>query len=458
MTLVERPAGAGVDQTPTLSARARSRTRVTPGEDRLRLAFRTIALALGGLHTAAAIQQQAMNEDGINYLDVGAAFFAGDWPAALNPIWSPLYAVVVGGVVEIVRPSVWWEFPVVQMTNFVIFALTLLSFEFFWRELTSRYYRPHAGDAPRAVFPPLVWHALGYSLFIWSSLSLIEVWSVTPDMMVAALSYLAGALLLRTAREDATRREALCFGLVLGVAYLAKAAMFPLGIAGILLAALARRRAKAAAGSLAMAAAGFSIVAGPLVIGLSLMAGAPTFGDAGRFTYLKHVNELRYPEWGSSLDRVSGTPEHPPRKVFERPDAYAYAEPIGGSYPLGFNPGYWTAGLSPRFEARQQFQTAARNLARYFDLFARTQGAFSGLVLLLSLLSIGVLAPDARPAAALMVWSLVAFGLYALVHVEARYVAAFIVLFWSGALSRLQFPEAPAYRRLALIGALVLIG
>ncbi|MGB5133008.1 MAG: hypothetical protein WBO00_10355, partial [Steroidobacteraceae bacterium] len=129
----------------------------------LRWVFRLLALGIGALHTVIAIRSQSMNEDGIGYLDLGQAWWQGDWDAVINITWSPLYAWIVGGVIQLTKPSVWWEFPVVQITNFFIYALALIGFEFFWRQLTRAYARSAAGQGEVVRFPPAVWLAIGYS-------------------------------------------------------------------------------------------------------------------------------------------------------------------------------------------------------------------------------------------------------------------------------------------------------
>jgi hypothetical protein len=67
----------------------------------LRFTLRVVALALGAVHTAVAIIQQSMNEDGIGYLDMGAACLRGDWEMAVNGIWSPLYSWILGAAIYI---------------------------------------------------------------------------------------------------------------------------------------------------------------------------------------------------------------------------------------------------------------------------------------------------------------------------------------------------------------------
>lgn len=420
-------------------------------------ALRILALGIGALHTGVAVARQSMNEDGINYLDMGAAYMAGDWETAINAIWSPLYSWIIGAVIYAARPTIWWEFPVVQVTNGVVFVMTLVCFEFFWRQLTASYYRqPETAGTVR--FAPAVWLILGYSLFIWSSLNLIAIWAVTPDMLVAAFVYLAGGLMLRMCRSDAPHATVALLGVVLGLAFLAKAALFPLGIVCILLAASVKTASMGRAQRMAWALVPFALAAGPFLAALSLASGHFTFGEVGRFTYLKHVNELRYPHWDESLERVAGRPDHGPRRVFERPDVYEFAEPIRGTYPLSFDPGYWTSGLSPRVDMDQQLRALVSNARVYFELFMRTQGGIVAIVLLLSLV---VLLAGRRPKAfgpeaALVVWALCAFGLYALVYVTPRYVAPFVLIFWSGLLASVRFPEHPAYGRLANASGIVL--
>jgi len=423
--------------------------------------FRSLAFGIGALHTVVAIRHQSMNEDGINYLDIGTAYMAGYWHMALNGIWSPLYAWILAAALRLTRPSIWWEFPVVQITNLVIFVVALLCFEFFWRCLTRSYYHRNESAGPITRLPAPLWNILGYSLFIWSSLNLIEVWAVTPDMTVAALVYLAAGLLLKSQQHGSARSSLALLGVVLGFGYLAKAAMFPLGVVCVLLAAAIKAERERPAWRMALAAAPFVIVSGPLLVALSLGSGHLTFGDVGRFTYLKHVNQLLYPHWDESITRVAGRPEHAPRRAFENPDVYEFAVPIGGSYPLAYDPGFWTQGLSPRVDARQQLRAFLSNARFYFNLFVREQGGFAAILLLLGALAfrtgrIGFAPKGISAEAALVVWAVCAFGLYAVVFVTPRYIAPFVVIFWAGLLSSLTFPDSLPSRRLVTAAGILL--
>jgi hypothetical protein len=414
----------------------------------LRWAFRLLALGIGALHTVVAIRSQSMNEDGIGYLDLGRAWWLGDWDSAMNLTWSPLYAWIIGGVVELTQPSVWWEFPVVQGCNFFIFVLALFAFEYFWRQLTRAYVMPAAGQGAEVRFPPAVWMAIGYSLFIWVSLNLIAVWAVTPDMSLAALLYLAAGLLLKTASANARASTAVLFGFTLGVAYLAKSAMFPLGIVGLLLAALLPGSAAARLARFGRALAGFLVLAGPVVALTSMSVGHASFGEVGRFTYMKHVNGLSWPQWQHATG-VQGAPAHPPRRIHDEPEAWEFATPIGGTYPLAYDPAWWTQGLEPTIALRPQIQAIVDNKVYYFDLFVRQQGGFLAVLALL-----GVLAwprwrqaPRLDAPLALTAWSLAALGLYVLVYAESRYVAPFLLLLWAGLLAQIRLPAGDWQQR-----------
>lgn len=423
--------------------------------------MRLIALAMGAVHSATAVMQQSMNEDGISYLDLGDAWLRGDWDAAINGVWSPAYAWLIAAALRIVEPSFWWEFPTVQLVNYAVFVLALACFEFFWHRLGLRYYEsgPSPQDATR--FPPPAWLVLGYSLFLWISLELIKLWSVSPDMLVAAIVYLAAGILLGPAGRPAESRSGIALGLLLGFGYLVKAALLPLGLVGLALAALAMPGpARKRVGVFFVSVLAMLLVAGPLIAALSWSTGKLTMGDVGRFTYLKHVNEMPFPHFQAAAARLPGEPVNPPRRLFTDPPVYEFATPIAGTYPMAFNPSYWTRGIEPHISLKGQLRAILTSAMHYFDLFFRIQGGFLALVLLLWLLRRKDDPPRAGFGAetALLLWALAAFGMYSIVHVLPRYVGPFVLLFWAAFLVRLRFPAGAAYSRLASLGAVLLIG
>jgi 4-amino-4-deoxy-L-arabinose transferase-like glycosyltransferase len=325
-------------------------------------------------------------------------------------------------------------FPVVQGVNFFIFLGSLLCFEFFWKQADRWYDSDNRPDGGRGVPASFRW-SLGYALFLWAALNLIEIWAVTPDMLVSAAVFLSAGFLIRTVRRR-DRTSAVGLGLSLGAGYLAKAPMFPLALVCFVLLALAIREVRAATRLLAPAVAAFVLVAAPLFTAISVKEGHPTFSQVGRFTYLKHVNHIPFPHWREAQAHGLGTPLHPPLLLHASPDVFQYPGPVPGTYPPSFDPDYYTQGLKPRVTVLEQGSAVAFNLAFYFRLFFRAQGVLVGVVLLTAAL-LWRRSPQRSGDGGwyLAVWAIAAFSMYALVFVTERYVAPFVVLFWAGVLS-----------------------
>ena len=426
--------------------------RPTP---RLRYAWRFVILSLGALHTSMAILRQSMGADGINYLQIGEAFWRGDWSLAINGVWSPLYGVLAGGVLALVSPEMSWVFPIVQVFNFGVFLGSLAAFEFFWREAWLIHRTPQEAEG-RIGFPPWLWWSLGYSLFVWSSLNLIEIWSVTPDMLVSVSVYLSAGFLIRTIRGGG-QGPSVALGITLGLGYLAKAPMFPLSLVCFGLAALAIRRPREAMVRLAPAVMAFILVAGPLAITLSIQEGHPTFSEVSRFTYLKHVNRIPFPQWRAEDAKGLGVPLHPPVLAHDSPAVYDFSGPVRGTYPPSFDPDYFTEGLVPRVSLSEQLNALSFNLAFYFRLFFRTQGAFLGIAVLLSLFCWKGLAEWRNQGGWLLsFWALACFAMYSAVFVTERYVAPFAVLFWAGVLVHWRLEPGRSRQRLLNVAGVLM--
>src|SRR4051795_941770 len=92
----------------------------------LRICCWVIALAIGGAE--AWWTRFTMNPDGVSYLDIGDAYWRGDWHNAINAYWSPLYSWILGFFLKATKPSMYWEYPLVHLANFLIFVAALASF------------------------------------------------------------------------------------------------------------------------------------------------------------------------------------------------------------------------------------------------------------------------------------------------------------------------------------------
>jgi hypothetical protein len=420
--------------------------------------FRFAALALVvvlGL-IRAWVGRYSMNPDGMCYLDLGDVFFHGRWADAVNGYWSPLYAWLVGAALFIVKPSRWWEFPTAQAVNFLIFLGALACFEFLLRSMISEW---HGNDREEQAQPLSQFSllAIGYSLFLWTSLELISVWDVSPDMCVAGFVYLIAGLLLRI-RRGGPLRLYFILGVTMGLAYLTKAVMFPLGFAFILigLGCAPRQRRATFAGVVTLM---FVAVSAVWLVPLSRAKGRFDFGDSGRLNYAAFVSPGgRLLNWQGDPPG-SGVPLHATRKIHDQPPVYEFAEPIPGTYPPSFDPSYWNEGHQVTFSARRQLAVIAEHLLLYANLFLRSQ---SGL--LAGVLTLVLVGGAATRRAIVANWPLLAmvfavFGLYALVHAEARFLSACVVIFWMAILFAVRLPahNSPRWAELLCLAIVITI-
>jgi hypothetical protein len=423
----------------------------------LRSFFWLVAITLGVLHTWAGASSHSMNPDGIAYLDIGDAYVRADWNMAINPYWSPLYSWILGLDMYFLHPPIRWEFPTVHIINFFIYVFALICFEFFWLRL-MRWHQARSSEEASATLPEWAWLALGYSLFIYSALNLIKIWSATPDMLVAALVFLAAGLIVRIRTGAATWRTFALLGIVLGTGYLAKTAMFPLAFLFLGISLFSVGDLHRATKLVPVALAFFLLIAGPYVAVLSMVKGSLTYGDTGKLMYAWHVNGVPHPHWQGEVPDA-GTPKHPSMKIFESPPIYEFAKPVGGTYPVSYNPAYWYEGVKPHFELKGQIRVLLLSIEYYFEIFFRQQGGLIVGVLILYFFTRrgrSIHLQNVLHESGLAIVALLALGMYALVHVQSRYIGAFVVLLWADLLAAVRLPASLEARRLlAFVGAIM---
>ena len=364
-----------------------------------------MTILLGLLQTLVA--RFAITGDGISYLDMGQAYLRGDWHTAVNGYWNPLYAWLQAIGYLFFRPSPYWEYPVVQLVNFGIYVATACAFEYFLSALLR------GRDDETAL------RFIAYALFLWSSLQLIGVWMVNPDMVVAGTIYAAFGILAR----DPKRCSPLALALALAAGYYAKAAVFPIALL-ILMAGLVflpRRQ-------IVIAFAIFVLICCPLVIALSFKTGHLTIGDTGRLNYAWYVNGVESRLWQGGPPR-SGTPTHPARILLDSPRVYEFDGVFPVSNPIWYDESYWYHGLRIWVEPRSLLDAILRNLhgiARVLVL--QGSGFLIGGLLGLFLRKLKPLRLPRTPL--LLVWavSLAAVILLSAIHVETRHIAPFATI------------------------------
>ena len=424
----------------------------------IRSLFRILALGMAGLHVWAAVSSQSMNADGIGYLDIGDAYFRGDWENAINPVWSPLYSWILGFANFVIQPSMEWEFPVVHLINFLIYIGTLASFEYMWREV--RFSHDPAAHRGSLQLPEWLWWTLGYLLFLWTILGLIQIWSVTPDILMAAFIFLAAGLIARIRSGEGGWHLFLSLGLVLGLGYLSKSFMFSMALVFLGLAWLVQKRTWKSMSRTGLAFGVFLLISLPFILLISEKKGKLTIGEAGTVTYVRYVNGVPFPHWqGDPLQDV--VPIHPSRIVHQSPPVYEFGEPVGGTYPVSTDPSYWYEGIEPRLDFPGLLARLLSSGLVYMEIFFQAQGFLFAAVLAMYLMTkkqtLTVLAVLQRWA--LVIPAVVAFGLYGMVLVAGRYIGVFVLLFWTDLLANIRLPEAGENRKwIRVLGSLAAFG
>ncbi|HKO96111.1 MAG TPA: hypothetical protein VJU86_03900 [Pyrinomonadaceae bacterium] len=405
----------------------------------LRFAFWIISIVLAAME--AWTSRYSVNPMGISYLDMGDAFMRGDWSTALNGLWSPLYSIPLGVLISVLNPPPAWEFPLVHLVNLIIFVGAMLAFDFFLRELLKWRERGlgHQEEQSRVAIPDWALVALGYSIFIWCSLGLITIATTAPDLLVSVFVYLAFGMLLRISRGLRSWSSFFLLGLIIGLGYLAKAPMLPLGVLFIVAGLMLARDWRGAGTRLGAAVLGLLLIAGPFTIALSVSRHRLTYGDSSKLNYAWHVNRVPFFHWQG--DANYGTPVHPTRKIHENPAIYEFATPLSVTYPPWYDPSYWYEGVTPRFNFHQQKAPVLAGLRVYRELITFR----SHLVLMAGFLVLLYICRKTVAGRILTGWpvlliSIAALVLFLPVHVEPRYVAAFIPPFWLVVFSSLHAP------------------
>lgn len=407
-----------------------------------------------------------INGDGVSYVEIAEAYAQGDWRVAVNAYWSPLYSWVLAAFFAVSWPPAPWEYFLVELVNFLIFGVALLAYWYFLRRMIEfrRLYlvEDHRSDGRF----DRIFSVVGLCLFSWVAVEWINVRLVTPDWCVAALVFLAAGLLLKIAtRPHVSSTISFLFGVVIAGAYLAKAAMLFLGF-GFLAALpfLGGDRGQIVR-RVILAFIGFFVLAGPWILVLSLSKGRLTYSDVGRLNYAWQVNgspggSRHWQGDSTGTGEPTGEPMHPTRKLHSDPSVFEFALPIHGTYPPWYDPSYWNEGLRTTFDLRQQMAVLFQHLQWYFSTAYRIGTAPFLIVLLL----FGACSRRLRrlPRNFLAYWplllpSVAAFVLYALVHVELRYLGAFALIVFMSTFASMEPVESSLAKRILVVALALLL-
>jgi hypothetical protein len=419
-----------------------------------------LVVVIGALQVWA--HRNELSPDGISYIELARTSLAFGLQGLTNAYWSPLYPFLISVVFHVFHPSMQWEFTAVHLLNFFIYLGSFACFGAFVRELQlARGGQKVDGKE----FSPLSWRRtwiLSSLLFLWAAQSWLSPAIVNPDLSVSALVYLATAMLFRIRRSGGGALTWISLGVILGLAYLAKAAMFPLGFAFLFSALFLARRSqrstpRALAGTI-VALAIFLAIAAPWVNALSRAKGRWTFGDSGKIAYAEYVNGATLNFHWQGRPPGTGTPLHPTREILLDPPMYEFAQPIQGSYPPWYDPSYWYDGIHAHFAIRGQLWVLFRALNMYFKMFSKS-GALYVVFLALSwvIRRGGCWQRVSAEVWLVMLPSIAALAMYSLVLVELRYVSPFALMLLVWTISRVELSggaETQSTRRAILVAML----
>ena len=390
-----------------------------------------------------------MTADAISYLDMSDAALPGNtWAKLVNGVWSPLYPFLLGVARRVFHPSPVREVVFVHLVNLAFYLFAFACFEFLLSNLLDE--RNCDPETNKERLPNWAILTLGYSLFLWASLSQITLQTVRADMLMSGFVYLIFGLVLRLRSRRSYWITYAGLGALVGIGYLAKAAMLPFGmliLASTLLIVSDWRKAltpAVLAGLLALT------IGAAYFYPLSKIRGHFTLGEAGDFNYLYHVDRAGPTWYIQNLGAGTGKLLRVPTRIFANPPAYEFSYPLPVTHPLRFEPSYWTQGARKKFRLRSQYGALRENLHLLMEIAESNGGLAVAFVTLLfaagGLMGLFRLWP-------LWLGGLVGIGMYAVVHVENRYVGVFFLLLWLGLLCGLR-PKTEAANR--IIAGLVL--
>ena len=378
-----------------------------------------------------------LDPDGVCYVDVGRAFVNHHWLEAFNSYWSPLYAWILGSALQISGWSARWELPIIHAVNFAIYLFAFWCFNKFLRTALALLRTENTSKDPQYLPEFGLW-LVDNGIFLWSTLTQIPAWEVSPDLLVAATVYLVAEAILKI-KSGASLGSFAKLGVILGLSYWCKAVMFPLGCMFLVIAwfaSSAKQRNRYI--NFAVAVLLFALVSSPLVLVLSKKQGHFTFGDSGWLNYSSYVSPGgRVRNW-QGQPAAAGIPIHATRKIFEKPDVFEFAQPIGGTYPPSYDPPYWNAGRQWTFHLRTQIAVAVQHLILYANLFLFSQVGI--LVGVFTLVFCSPIKGSIFKNWPLLAVSFCAFATYMLVHAENRFLGAYLALVWMAILLAIKLP------------------
>ena len=370
-----------------------------------------------------------LDGDAVAFMDIADAIHTHHLALAVNGYWNPAYpaALAVGEIVA--HPSRWNELQTFYWVNFWIFVGCVFACMYFVRSLllVRERYTSSASSPPALSSAALLLASLAF--LFYSFQRELAIGAVRSDSLLLLLLFLAAGFLLRL---QSTGRFVFypLLGLALGLAYLTKSfAFLPSGflLLALCIVGLTRRppqRGRMLAGAL-VAGAVFAAVAGPYIFAISEQRGRPTTGESARLNYSFFIDQTgRWHEWHSGdLGHATAHFKHHEELILNSPPVYSFALHPIGTYPLWFDPAYWTDTIQPRFYLKGHLLRLERCSVLLVRFIA---GHLEPFALLGALLLAGCFFSKQRaswlPLLPVALWGLLMLGIYFPIDLQDRYL------------------------------------
>lgn len=365
--------------------------------------------------------RREMDPDGFSYLQMAARAANGDLSALNNSYWSPGYPAMLAVLLAVFRPAPETAFAVAHLLNFFLFIAATAAFVYFlrnWNRIIAGY--------DWLLIP------LGFVLFLKFGIDWMGVHGCTPDLAVGVVVLLAAAIICKLSREP-FRLALPLLGFVLASGYYVKSVMFPLSLLCLALLFLFPPSPSVSRISVLLAMLTFAVACAPLITAQSRLAGHFTFSEIGGLAYAWYTNGIKGVHRGGPVDPRAHL-VHPPRRLTETPLTLEFATPVQATYPIWYNPVYWSQGIRPSFNLKQQIASTKITLLTYGQMAMEISVLIAAAIVLLAANSEGIWPLDRR-SFWIVAWPLSALALYSLVHVEWRFFGAFMIVMWMGILS-----------------------
>ena len=428
---------------------------------RLWLAF--VLLCLLGALGYARYDPYLMDGDSVSFMDIADGLHAHHWAIALNSYWNPLYPALLALTQAVAHPSRLNELHAYALLNLLIFAGCLAATVYLVDGLVGLQRRFNPNGLADAALSPLALRYAAAGLLFFSFERELRLGFIRSDPLLLIFLLLAAGLLLRIQTAHSFPRYA-ALGLTLGLAYLTKSFAFlpsALLFLGIFLFGLTRKaelRTRILSGSV-LAGACFLALAGPYIAGISRQMGHFTTGESARLNYAFFVDETpRWHEWAHhDLGRAGGVFLHPELQLLPSPPVFSYRNHPVGTFPLWFDPAWFTAGIHPRLSLHGHIARLFR-CSQLLALWLINHP--EGLLLLGVLLASGALLRHPRrdlwPWLVIPGWGLAMLGIYFPIDLQERYLTAMLLLILVPVLAMLRRPASDTIVRVGNATAVLL--